>query len=154
MSLSQALAKALRAARRAKELRQDDLANVTSRSYLALLESGRSGVTLEKLDQIATALRVDPLAIFAMAICSRNDEPMDVTLSRLISEIQYLTEVGAIDELREETAAPRLSPTEKGLIMTTKVHSLREEGLTQKEIADEVGISTATVNKHWHRRIE
>ena len=89
MSLSQAFAKALRAARRAKELRQDDLANVTSRSYLALLESGRSGVTLEKLDQIATALRVDPLAIFAMAICSRNDEPMDVTLSRLISESEF-----------------------------------------------------------------
>ena len=154
MLLTQAFAKALRAARLAKEMRHDDLANVTSRSYLALLESGGSGVTLEKLDQIATALGVDPLAIFAMTICSRNDEPIHATLSRLIAQIDSLTEAGAIAELREETATPRLSPIQKGLMTTKKVHSMREQGLSQKEIAHELGVSTATVHKHWHRKME
>ena len=62
-----AFGKALKQVRKAKKLTQEDFSEVSSRTYISSLERGIKSVTLEKLDQIAEVLGVNPLTILTLA---------------------------------------------------------------------------------------
>jgi transcriptional regulator with XRE-family HTH domain len=65
--ISNNIASALKVARTAKELTQEDFALVSSRTYLSTLERGMKSPTLNKLEDLAQVLEIHPLTLMALA---------------------------------------------------------------------------------------
>ncbi|KTB85410.1 helix-turn-helix domain-containing protein [Pseudomonas syringae] len=63
MDLSKAVGAALKEAREAKGLTQEDFVGVSGRTYLSEIERGLKSPTLEKLDQLATRIGIHPLEL-------------------------------------------------------------------------------------------
>ncbi|TFZ32943.1 XRE family transcriptional regulator [Pseudomonas syringae] len=63
MDLSNAIGAALREAREAKGLTQEDFVGVSGRTYLSEIARGLKSPTLEKLDQLATRIGIQPLEL-------------------------------------------------------------------------------------------
>lgn len=96
MELKTALGMALRRARKSKQLSQEDLAGVSSQTYLSMLEGGAKRPTLEKLDAIASAMDVHPLTILADCYLLMDEK---LTLDELFSRIRT--------ELSQREAPPK-----------------------------------------------
>lgn len=67
MNIRQAFALALRKARKARGLTQEDFSIVSSRTYLSALERGMKSPTLDKVQELADTLKVHPLTLLALA---------------------------------------------------------------------------------------
>ena len=67
MNLRIALAKAIRSARKKKNLTQEDFGIVSSRTYLSTLERGLKSPTIDKLDEICNTMGVHPAAVVLAA---------------------------------------------------------------------------------------
>lgn len=63
MDLSNSIGAALKEAREAKGLTQEDFVGVSGRTYLSEIERGLKSPTLEKLDQLATRIGIHPLEL-------------------------------------------------------------------------------------------
>ncbi len=68
---------ALKAARAARGLTQEDFGVVSSRTYLSMLERGIQSPTLAKIEQLAQTLRIHPLTLLTMAY-AESARPEDV----------------------------------------------------------------------------
>ncbi|MBU0594482.1 MAG: helix-turn-helix domain-containing protein [Gammaproteobacteria bacterium] len=66
MDIQRAFAKALKAARTAKGLTQEDFSAVSSRTYLSTLERGLKNPTLEKIQDIAETMAIHPLTLLVL----------------------------------------------------------------------------------------
>lgn len=82
---------ALKAARAARGLTQEDFGLVSSRTYLSTLERGIQSPTLVKIEQLAQTLEIHPLTLLTMAYAEW-ERPEDVQkiqnlVSREISEL-------------------------------------------------------------------
>ncbi|MBU2122938.1 MAG: helix-turn-helix domain-containing protein [Gammaproteobacteria bacterium] len=82
---------ALKAARAARGLTQEDFGVVSSRTYLSTLERGIQSPTLAKIEQLAQTLKVHPLTLLTMAY-AESATPEDVQkiqslVSREVSEL-------------------------------------------------------------------
>lgn len=82
---------ALKAARAARGLTQEDFGEVSSRTYLSTLERGIQSPTLAKIEQLAHTLEIHPLTLLAMAYAD-SVRPEDVqkiqnVVSREIMEL-------------------------------------------------------------------
>ncbi|WP_439858487.1 helix-turn-helix domain-containing protein [Pseudomonas syringae] len=74
MDLSNAIGAALKEAREAKGLTQEDFVGVSGRTYLSEIERGLKSPTLEKLDQLATRIGIHPLEL--LVSCYAKQAPM------------------------------------------------------------------------------
>lgn len=93
MSLRDGLAHALRTARRAKGVSQEALDTVSSRTYVSSLERGLKNPTIEKLDEIASAIDIHPLALLTFAYVRSGKHASISTLMKEIEEqVQLLVE--------------------------------------------------------------
>ncbi|MNJ41165.1 helix-turn-helix protein [compost metagenome] len=63
MELKKAFGIALRSLRVSKGLTQEDFSIVSSRTFLSSLERGLKGVTLEKIDELASTIGVHPVTL-------------------------------------------------------------------------------------------
>ena len=66
MDIKQAFAVALKTVRKDRGLTQEDFSDTSSRTYISTLERGKKSITLEKLDQLASTLKVHPLTLIAL----------------------------------------------------------------------------------------
>ena len=83
-----AFAKALRRARKARGLTQEDFALVSSRSYLSSLERGRQSPTLEKVQALARIIGVHPLSLLTLTCLYYDKQPsLEALFDRIRSEI-------------------------------------------------------------------
>jgi len=92
MNLHRALAIAIKAIRKNRNLTQEDFGLVSSRTYLSTLERGLKSPTLDKLDEIARVMAVHPasLVLLAYSILSSNNEPTINTLDKVCQETKQL----------------------------------------------------------------
>lgn len=67
MDIKTGFARALRLARDAKGLTQEDFCVVSSRTYVSTLERGLKSPTLEKVEDLAGKLEIHPLTLLALA---------------------------------------------------------------------------------------
>lgn len=67
MDIKDAFAAALRRARTAKRLTQEDFSNVSSRTYVSTLERGLKNPTLDKIEDLASVMRLHPLTLITLA---------------------------------------------------------------------------------------
>lgn len=88
MELSKAIGAALKEAREAKGLTQEDFVGVSGRSYLSEIERGLKSPTLEKLDQLATRIGIHPMELLISCYAKQSSSsPQDVL--DLLSDRQH-----------------------------------------------------------------
>ena len=66
MSIEKSFGQALRAARTANHLSQEDFSDVSSRTYLSSLERGLKSPTLEKIQSLSERMGIHPLTLMTM----------------------------------------------------------------------------------------
>ncbi|MBX9348500.1 helix-turn-helix domain-containing protein [Chromobacterium vaccinii] len=108
MSLRDGLAHALRTARRAKGVSQEALDTVSSRTYISSLERGLKNPTIEKLDEIASAINIHPLALLTFAYVRSGKH---ASISTLIKEIEE--QVQLLVESEESLPSEKTTPAQK-----------------------------------------
>jgi transcriptional regulator with XRE-family HTH domain len=82
-------ADALRTVRRARDVSQEDLGELSSRTYVSSLERGIKSPTLKKIEHLAQMLEVHPLTLLVLAY-SKSPAEKDIarTLARVDAELQ------------------------------------------------------------------
>jgi transcriptional regulator with XRE-family HTH domain len=156
MALKLAFAAVLRVLRSRKGLSQEGLSEAGTRTYLAKLEKGESGITLDKLDLLSKALGVSPLTLVALTLTIRENEPLESILGRLTAELSEHQQTGLLEELKAQLKDDVLVVRKPGKPVDEnrlrQVHQHKAEGLTQKQTAEELGLSKQTVHDLWHRK--
>ena len=88
MDIKNAFAAALKRARAAKRLTQEDFSNVSSRTYVSTLERGLKNPTLDKIEDLAGVLGVHPLTLLTLAyMIERNNADPAGLLSGVVKEL-------------------------------------------------------------------
>lgn len=91
MDIKEAFAAALKRARTAKRLTQEDFSNVSSRTYVSTLERGLKNPTLDKIEDLASVMRLHPLTLITLAyMIERNDIDSAELLSLVINELDQI----------------------------------------------------------------
>lgn len=90
MTLRVHFAKALQTVRKHRELTQEDFSDVSSRTYLSSLERGMKSPTLEKVEQLATVLKVHPVTLIALAYLLKEGGTVQELVRRLEVEMRLI----------------------------------------------------------------
>jgi transcriptional regulator with XRE-family HTH domain len=93
MDLRRRLSRSLRLIRRAKGIAQDDFSGVSGRTYLSEIERGLKNPTLEKLDELASAMQVHPITVVTLAYLNHlRAQDLDALQKRVNKEVADLLE--------------------------------------------------------------
>lgn len=91
MNLRLNFGRALRAARKLRNVPQEALDNVSSRTYISSLERGLKSPTLDKINQIAEELNVHPLTLLAFGLLGRKSaDEFDEVMRKIKIEYELL----------------------------------------------------------------
>ncbi|HEJ1054422.1 TPA: helix-turn-helix transcriptional regulator [Pseudomonas putida] len=106
MPLKSSFATVLRALRSKRNITQRGFADTTSRTYLSKLESGKSSITLDKLEQLSDRLELSPLALLTLTVSEDTGVPTTTLISKLSDEIRALASDGGLPELSALSPPP------------------------------------------------
>lgn len=155
MHLKTALAGALRALRLIRRFRYEKLSDASTRSKISALERGETSITLEKFESLAEALEIDPLALMALCMSARLGTPYPSLIEEAQEQLRAFEAEGGIGLLAEQFVDGALIQRTRGKPQKTEhveaVRKLKAEGMTQAQIAQELGFSPSVVNRHWKR---
>lgn len=73
MKYQDRFAKALKKARKARGLTQEDFSSLSSRTYVSTLERGMKSPTLSKINELAEILNIHPLTLLLLAYAPSSD---------------------------------------------------------------------------------
>lgn len=91
MDTRKSFGKALKQARKASALTQEDFSDVSSRTYLSTLERGMKSPTLEKIDALCVTLNIHPLSLIALTYLSASKgQRLDRLLDKVKKEVESL----------------------------------------------------------------
>ncbi|PPK73947.1 Xre family transcriptional regulator [Methylobacter tundripaludum] len=86
-----AFAKALKNARKSRELTQEDFSDVSSRTYLSSLERGKKSPTLDKLQTLAQTIGIHCLSLIALTyLYSEKEKDLETLLLRIKNEVESI----------------------------------------------------------------
>lgn len=85
MPSKQRVGQALRLARRKAGMSQDDFTAVSSRTFVSSIERGLKSPTVEKLSELAGAMRMDPAIVVLVASLLEKRNP-ESALAQICSE--------------------------------------------------------------------
>lgn len=93
MKTRTAFGRSLREIRRAKGLTQEDFSDVSSRTYISLLERAGTSPTLDKIEAIATTMKVHPLTLLTLTYQKAGDHRSADEISRkVVTELNTLAQ--------------------------------------------------------------
>lgn len=93
MEIRQAFAKALRKARKANGLTQEDFSVVSSRTYLSTLERGQKSPTLDKVHVQAQTIGVHMLSLLTLTyLYSNTESDIDLLFEKVRLEIEIINQ--------------------------------------------------------------
>lgn len=87
MSLKSAFASVLKTTRAIRGLSQNNLAEVSSRTYISKLERGQCSPTLEMMTALSTPLNLSPLTLIAMTIGAATGQSFKSLVSQVKKEL-------------------------------------------------------------------
>ncbi|WP_082886962.1 helix-turn-helix domain-containing protein [Achromobacter ruhlandii] len=90
MAAKLSLAAALRTVRKARGLSQEAFSDVSSRTYLSVLERDLKSPTLNKLADICEVLNVHPVTLLVLAYSEGSTESEQTIVSRVLDELRQL----------------------------------------------------------------
>lgn len=89
MDTRKAFARALKEIRLARGLTQEDFSDVSSRTYMSTLERELKSPTLDKIDELASVLKIHPLTLLTMAYANKKQgDALKAFLTKITAEIQ------------------------------------------------------------------
>lgn len=100
MALKSSFANVLRVLRSQRNITQRGFADTTSRTYLSKLETGRSSITLDKLEQLSERLEMSPLTLVALTLSEDTGQTANELLALTQNEIRALESDGRIPGLQ------------------------------------------------------
>ena len=155
MSMRRAFAVTLRALRKARGISQDDFSEAMGRHYASWLENGKSSVTLDKLEAIASVLKVDPLLMMAMCESVRKGQSVEETMRGILTDTALFSQNGLLEAFQKEVeqvqSTSGLSNESRRKQTESKIKTLLNKGLDQKDIAKNLVLSPATVSRYCKR---
>jgi CheY-like chemotaxis protein/DNA-binding XRE family transcriptional regulator len=120
-----AFAKALRRARKARGLTQEDFELVSSRTYLSSLERGKQSPTLDKVQDLARTIGIHPLSLLTLT-CLYADHHYDI--DSLIARVKH-----ELEPTEQETPMIR--------VLITDDHAIMRAGLKRLfALVDDIGV--------------
>ncbi|QVX16713.1 helix-turn-helix transcriptional regulator [Pseudomonas congelans] len=152
MSLRKSYAAVVQLLRTRKGLSQAKLAGSLTQAHVSELELGRSSATIEMSARLASALKVEPITLLALAAASHDKCTVREALLAALAEAESL-------EL-----ADTLLPTEPQVIDPSRVleakrkwlavQELKAKGLSQSEAAKHLGVPESTLRRLWHQTLK
>jgi transcriptional regulator with XRE-family HTH domain len=92
MSLREGFASALRQIRTSRNLTQEDFGEVSSRTYLSSLERAMKSPTLDKVEELASVLKVHPITLLALAYCHSQKVDLEGLYATVSDEMRRLAD--------------------------------------------------------------
>ncbi len=86
MEIQKALGLAIKEIRLSKELTQEFFSDISSRTYMSVLENGRKKPTVDKIDSLANAIGVHPLTILTLSYLIANEGLSLADLQKKVSD--------------------------------------------------------------------
>jgi transcriptional regulator with XRE-family HTH domain len=86
MEIQKALGLAIKKIRLSKELTQEFFSDISSRTYMSVLENGKKNPSVEKIDSLANAIGVHPLTIITLSYLIANEELSLSDLQKQVSD--------------------------------------------------------------------
>jgi len=84
-----AFAKALKDSRKSRGLTQEDFSDVSSRTYLSMLETGKKSPTLDKIQTLAQTIGIHCLSLMTLTyMYTEEEKDLDTLLSRIRDEVK------------------------------------------------------------------
>jgi len=155
MNLRLAIGAVLRTLRSKEKRTRESLAEASSHTYLARLEHGKSGVTVEKLELISETFGISPLTFLTLAVATSKGATTDSLLRQARTELEKFEADGGLDEIANQVKDGELVARLPGRQMDSQrlenVLKCKAQGMSQKMTAETLGISKQTVNKLWTR---
>jgi transcriptional regulator with XRE-family HTH domain len=155
MNLRLAVGAVLRTLRSKEKRTRESLADASSHTYLAKLEHGKSGITVEKLELISTTFGISPLTFLALALATSRGETTANLLSQARIELEEFEASYGLVEIANQLKDGELITRPPGKQMDSQrlenVLRCKAGGMSQKMTAEKLGISKQTVNKLWWR---
>ncbi|MFP3688047.1 MULTISPECIES: helix-turn-helix domain-containing protein [Burkholderia] len=90
MAAKDSLATAIRTVRKARGLSQEAFSDVSSRTYLSLLERDLKSPTMHKLTELCEVMEVHPLTLLTLAYAGRNPLNADQLLAQVQRELKEI----------------------------------------------------------------
>ncbi len=90
MAAKDSLATAIRTVRKARGLSQEAFSDVSSRTYLSLLERDLKSPTMHKLTELCEVMDVHPLTLLTLAYAGDSTQQLDQLLEQVRQEIEGL----------------------------------------------------------------
>lgn len=91
MDIRRGLGRSLKLVRKAQGVTQQELSDTTARSYISYIERGVKNPTVEKLEELASAMRVHPVTILTLAYLGQlREQDLDALQNRVYKEAKAL----------------------------------------------------------------
>ncbi|MNQ81405.1 helix-turn-helix protein [compost metagenome] len=153
MSLKKEIAATIRVVRSVRGLAYEDLAPVTARTNISALERGKVNITVDKLIELSTPLKLDPVALLAISISLSNGELPEAALERARVELEIFRSEGGLDilatQIVDDTLVQRSRGKPEGSKNAQAIKELKEAGFSRKDVMEKLGLSRSTVYGHW-----
>ena len=151
MSLRKSYAAVVQLLRTRKGLSQAKLAGSITQAHVSELELGRSSATIEMSARLASALKVEPITLLALAAASHEKCTVREALLSALAEAESLGLADTPLPTEPQVMAPSrvLEAKRKWLA----VQELKAKGLSQSEAAKHLGVPESTLRRLWHQTL-
>ncbi|KOP53239.1 DNA-binding protein [Pseudomonas coronafaciens pv. porri] len=151
MSLRKSYAAVVQLLRTRKGLSQAKLAGSLTQAHVSELELGRSSATIEMSARLASALKVEPITLLALAAASHEKCTVREALLSALAEAESLGLADTPLPTEPQVMAPSrvLEAKRKWLA----VQELKAKGLSQSEAAKHLGVPESTLRRLWHQTL-
>lgn len=154
MSLKKEIAATIRVIRSVRGLAYEDLASVTARTNISALERGKINITVDKLIELSTPLKLDPVTLLAISISLSNGETPEAALERARVELDRFRSAGGLDllatQIVDDTLVQRSRGKPEGSKNAQAIRELKEAGFSRKDVMEKLSLSRSTVYGHWN----
>ena len=148
MQPHQALAAVIRTLRAMRGITQAELP--ADRKHLYKLEAGLSDITLGMLEQLATSLGVEPAMLVTLVRATEMGCSGQAMVNLVAAQLGDFEHQGGLTELTRQLDLGADKAREVVRVQrASAIQACKARGLTQRETAEELGISKSTVARAW-----
>lgn len=149
MSLRRAYAAVLQLLRTRRGLSQHDIAATVTQSHISQLEALKTSATLEVNQELASALRLNPVSLLALVQSAYEQKsPREILQTALLE----LDGIALLDEHLpknpKKMRSPQIDEAEK---KWEAVQALKAKGHSQAEVMRMLGIPRSSVGRYWYK---
>ncbi len=125
------IAATIRVVRLVRGLAYGDLVPINARTNISAVERGKIDITVDKLIELSTPLKLDPVALLAISISLCNGETPEAAMERARVELDRFRSEGGLDLLQHRSLTTRLCSALEGSRRAPKMLRLLRSSRTQ-----------------------